>query len=96
MAYELLGLGPWLFTMVVGGWFLLTGRELIAWFPAGVREGWRLRLVGLVYCVVGTFFTYQVIGRSVSPEFIAFSYVGLGIALWSGWRKAQTSERADQ
>ncbi|HEY4888709.1 MAG TPA: hypothetical protein VIJ58_09045 [Candidatus Dormibacteraeota bacterium] len=96
MAYDLLGLPPWLFTVVMGGWFLLTGRDLIPWVPAGVREGWRLRLVGLVWCLVGAFFTYQVINGSFSPEAIAFSYVGLGLALWRGWRKARTQERAGQ
>lgn len=96
MAYDLLGLPPWLFTVVMGGWFLLTGRDLIAWVPAGVREGWRLRLVGLACCLGGAFFTYQVIKGSFSPEAIAFSYVTLGLALWSGWRKARTQERAGQ
>ena len=92
MAYELLGLPPWLFLGVTGGWFLLTGRQLTVWFPTGVRDGWRLRLVGLAYCLVGAFFIYQVTRRSFSPEGIAFSYVGLGIALWNGWRKARTQE----
>jgi hypothetical protein len=96
MAYDLLGLPPWLFMVVMGGWFLLTGRDLIAWVPAGVREGWRLRLVGLVCCLVGAFLAFQVIKGSFSPEAIAISYVTLGIALWTGWRKARTSERAGQ
>jgi hypothetical protein len=96
MAYDLLGLPPWLFTVVMGGWFLLTGRDLIPWVPAEVREGWRLRLVGLVCCLGGAFFTYQVIKGSFSPEAIAFSYVGLGLALWRGWRKARTSESIPQ
>jgi hypothetical protein len=96
MAYDLLGLPPWLFLGVMGGWYFLTGREAIVWLRGGVTEGWRLRLAGLVLCLVGVFFVFQVIKGSFSPEAIAFSYVGLGLALWNGWRKARTQERAGQ
>lgn len=92
MALELLGLGPWVVLLVFGAWLVLTGRRPIPWLPEGVREGWRLRLYGLVCCVVGAFFVYRVTLGTFSPEGIFFSYLALGVAVLTAWRRARTRE----
>jgi hypothetical protein len=92
MALELLGLGPWVVLFVFGTWLVLTGRRPIPWLPEGIREGWRLRVYGLVCCVVGAFFVYRVILGTFSPEGIFFSYLALGVAVLTAWRRARTRQ----
>jgi hypothetical protein len=88
MAFQVLGFA------LVGAWLLATGRHVFFGLPIGAREGWPLRVFGLVYLVGGTFLTYRAFQGSFSPEGIVFSYVGLGFVVWSTWQKARTAERS--
>ena len=90
MALDLVGLVPWVALVVFGGWLIVTGRRPIPWLPEGIREGWRLRLYGLVCAVIAAFFIYRVILGSFSPEGIFFSYVALGVGVFTAWRKPQS------
>lgn len=92
----MLALAPWVLTLVIGAWLVLTGRRLIPWLPeVGVREGWRLRAMGLLYCVVAGFFAYRIIQGPFDPGGLMITWVALGTAVWVGferWRKARTRE----
>jgi hypothetical protein len=90
MALDLVGLVPWVVLVVFGGWLIVTGRRPIPWLPEGIREGWRLRLYGLVCAVIAVFFIYRLILGSFSPEGIFFSYVALAVAVFTAWRRAQS------
>src|SRR5258708_4467969 len=94
MAFQVLGLALWGTVGVIGAWLLLTGRHLFFGPPIGPREGWPLRLFGLIYLVGGTFLAYRAARGSFSPEGIVFSYVGLGLVVWTAWRKSRTVERS--
>jgi hypothetical protein len=99
MALEVIALTPWVFTVVLGAWLLLTGRRLTPWLPEGrVRDGWRLRAIGLSYCVVAAFFAYRVIRGPFDPDGLVITYVALGTAVWVGfdrWRKERSSGLPD-
>jgi hypothetical protein len=94
MAFQLLGLVLWGLVAITGAWLLVTGRHLFLRLPIGAGEGWPLRAFGLTYLVAGTFLAYRAFQGSFSPEGIVFSYVALGLVVWSAWRKARTAERA--
>jgi hypothetical protein len=94
MGLEVLALAPWVLTVVIGAWLLLTGRRLIPWLPESrVREGWRLRAIGLVYFVVAAFFAYRIIQGPFDPSGLMITWVALGTGVWVGfvrWRKTGT------
>jgi hypothetical protein len=93
MALELLEVGPWLIIAVSGAWLVLTGRRWFLGLPDWPkREGWPLRIFGLVYCLLAAVIAYWVIRGPFSPEGILFSYVSLSIATLVAWRKARTTE----
>jgi O-antigen ligase len=90
VALDLVGLVPWVALFVFGAWLVATGRRPISWLPEGIREGWRLRLYGLVCCAFGAFFLYRISLGGFSTEGIFFSYVALGVGLLTAWRRAQS------
>jgi hypothetical protein len=90
MAFQVLGLALWGFVAVFGAWLLVTARPLPAW----ALDGWKLRVFGLVLAVAGAFLAYRAIKGWFSPEGIVFSYVALGLVLWSTWRKARQVEHS--
>jgi hypothetical protein len=87
MAFQVLGLALWGTVAVMGAWLLVTGRHLVFGLPVGPREGWPLRVFGLIYLAAGTFLAYRAVQGSFSPEGIVFSYVALGLVVWTAWRK---------
>jgi hypothetical protein len=80
----------WLSVAVFGSWLLLTGRHVIFGLPKGIRDGWPMRMFGLVYCAAGAYFSFSVIQGSFTPEGIAFGYVSLVSVILAGWWKART------
>ena len=90
MALDLIGLVPWVGLFVFGAWLVVTGRRPISWLPEGIREGSRLRLYGLVCCVLGAFFIYRISLGGFGPEGIFFSYVALGVGLLTAWRRGHS------
>ena len=64
--------------------------------PNGPREGWPLRVFGLIFLVAGTFLAYRAVKGSFSPEGIVFSYVALGLVVWTTWRKSRTAGAGPQ
>jgi hypothetical protein len=84
------GFALWLSLAVLGAWLLLTGRHVVFGLPMGVRDGWPMRLFGLVYFLAGTFISYRVIQGSFSPEGIVFGYVSLVALVLIAWWKART------
>jgi O-antigen ligase len=89
VALDLIGLVPWVALFLFGGWLVVTGRRPISWLPEGIRPGWRLRLYGLVCCLLGAFFIYRISRGSFSPEGVFFSYLACGVGLLAAWRRAQ-------
>ena len=96
MGLDLLGLPPWVVLLAFGAWLVLTGRRPIPWLPEGIREGWRLRLYGLVCAVIAVFFIYRLILGSFSPEGVFFSYVAFAVAVFTAWRRAQSRASGPQ
>jgi hypothetical protein len=94
MAFQVLGFALWGFVAGIGAWLLVTGRHLPFGFPIGPKPGWPLRVFGLIYCVAGAFLAYRAIQGSFSPEGIVFSYVTLGLVIWSARPKTRTVERS--
>ncbi len=93
MALELLGLAPCIVMGVLGYALLVTGRKLRFGIPAGIREGWPLRVFGLVYFVAGLFFASRVIQGSFEPDALVASYVALAIGVFLSvdrWRKVRS------
>ncbi|HEY4888707.1 MAG TPA: hypothetical protein VIJ58_09035 [Candidatus Dormibacteraeota bacterium] len=93
MGLEVLALAPWVFTAVIGAWLVLTGRRLIPWLPEGVRDGWRLRAIGLLYCVVAALFANWVIQGPFDPSALVISWIAVGTGVWVAfvrWRKTGT------
>ena len=93
MAFQVLGLVLWGFVAVLGAWLLVTGRHLIFGLPMGTRDGWQMRISGLVYFVAGSFFAYRAFQSSFSPEGIFFSYVIVALVVWSARQKARAAGR---
>jgi hypothetical protein len=71
---ELLGVVAWVVLGLVGVWFLVTGRRFIG-LPASVREGWRLRALGLLWIVITGVLIDEALRGSYSPQGVAFTYV---------------------
>jgi hypothetical protein len=94
MALQMLGLALWGTVAVIGAWLLVTGRQLFFGLPAWNLQGWQLRLFALIYLVGGTVLAYRAFQGSFSPEGIVFSYVALGLVVWSAWRKSRTAGSA--
>ena len=92
---RLLGLVLWLFVAVAGAWLLLTGRHVIFGLPKGIRDGWPMRMFGLVYFLAGTYFSYRVIQGSFTPEGIVFGFVSLVAVVLVAWRKARIQEATE-
>jgi cobalamin synthase len=87
MAFQVLGLALWGTVGVIGAWLLVTGRHVFFGLTIGPREGWQLRVLGLAYLVGGAFLAYRAAQGSFSPEGIVFSYVALGLVVWTAWRR---------
>lgn len=94
MAFQVLGFVVWGVVAVFGAWLLVTGRPAFLGLPYSTTKGWQLRVFGLIYLVAGAFFADRAITGSFSPEGIVFSYVALGLVLWSAWRKSRLAELA--
>jgi hypothetical protein len=95
MGFQLLGVALWGTVAVIGAWLLVTGRRVFFGLPIGARDGWPLRVFGLIYLVAGAFLAYRAVQGSFSPEGIVFSYVALGLVVWTGWRKWRTAGPAE-
>jgi hypothetical protein len=93
MAFQALAFVLWSIVAIIGAWLLVTGRTLFR-LPTWVREGWPLRIFGLIYVVGGSLLAYRALEGSFSLEGVVFSYVVLGLAVWTTWRKWRTTESA--
>jgi hypothetical protein len=94
MAFQVFGFVLWGLVAVTGAWLLVTGRHVFLRLPIGAREGWPLRAFGLIYLVAGTFLAYRAFQGSFSPEGIVFSFVALGLPVWSAWLQQRKAERS--
>jgi hypothetical protein len=95
MALELLGLIPSLTMGVLGSALLLTGRRLRFGLPFGIREGWPLRLFGLVFFAAGIYFTSRVVQGSSEQDAVIGAYVTLAFGIFASfgqWRKGRPRE----
>ena len=93
----MLGIALWSVLGIGGAWLLLTGHRTIFGLPKGIREGWRLRLFGLLYFLVAAFLIYQASRGSFSPEGIIFSYAFFAVALVVGLtQRRKTTSRPDR
>jgi hypothetical protein len=81
---EVMGIALWSVLGLGGAWLLLTGRRTIFGLPKGIREGWRLRVFGLLYFLLAAFLIFQASRGSFSPEAIVFTYAFFAIALVVG------------
>ena len=89
---EVLGVGLWAVLGLVGFWWLVTGRKFIFGLPKGMKEGWPMRLMGLVYLLLAGYLIYQALHRSFYADGVILAYFFLGLALvlyWNGRRKAR-------
>lgn len=85
MALELVAIAPWLLVGMLGIGLAVTGRPLILGLPVGVPQGWPVRLFGLLYAVVGSYFTYRVIqGGWPTPAALALTYAVLAVLVTVG------------
>ena len=94
MAFQVLGFALWGFVAILGAWLVVTGRHLPFGLTIGTREGWQLRVIGLLYSGAGAFFAYKVIQGSFSPEGVFFSYLMFALVVWSARLRARTVERS--
>jgi hypothetical protein len=94
MAFQVLGFALWGFVAGIGAWLVVTGRHLPFGLPIGAREGWPLRVFGLIYFVAGAFLADRAIQGSISPDGIILNSVTLGLVIWSARQKARTVERS--
>ncbi len=94
MGFQLVGVALWGTVAVIGAWLLVTGRHVLFGLPIRPRDGWPLRVFGLIYLVAGAFLAYRAVQGSFSPEGIVFSYVALGLVVWTAWRKWRTARPA--
>jgi hypothetical protein len=92
LAVTVVGLVPWVLATTVGAALIVTGRPLPLAIRSGVREGWRIRLAGLVYCVIGLGYFYLVL-RSGGMYFDAVvgGYLALAAGIWYAARQARTT-----
>jgi len=86
-----MGIAVWSVLGLGGAWLLLTGRRTIFGLPKGIREGWRLRLFGLLYFLIAAFLIFQASRGSFSPEGIVFTYAFFAIALVVGLTQRQNT-----
>jgi hypothetical protein len=93
MAFQALAFVLWGLVAVFGAWLLVTGRLLFG-LPTWAREGWPLRVFGLMLSVAGTVLAYRALQGSFSPEGIVFSYVALLLVVWGAWRKSRSADAA--
>jgi hypothetical protein len=87
MALEVLELIPLVFVGLVGVELVVTGRRWIPWYPYGVREGWRLRVFGVVACLLAVVFAYWTIESPLGLDAAAGLYLAVGFGLWVSYRR---------
>jgi hypothetical protein len=96
MAFEVIALALWIPLGVVGAWLLVTGRRIVG-LPMGMKDGWLLRVAGLIYLLGAGYFTYRAIhDGSPAVDGIVMGYVVLiALALFALYRrrKATPAER---
>ena len=54
-----IGLVIWLILGLDGAWHLITGRKSVFGLPRDFREGWPLRIFGLVNLLIAAFVVYE-------------------------------------
>jgi hypothetical protein len=94
MAFQVFGFALWGCVAVIGAWLLVTGRHVFFGLPIGAREGWPLRVFGLIYFVAGAFLAYRATQGPISPDGIILNAVTFGLVIWSARQKARTVERS--
>ena len=74
----------WLLLGLAGAWHLITGRKMVFGLPRDFREGWPVRVFGLVNVLLAAFVAYQDYrlsqGLSV-PGGIVFVYTSVTFAV---------------
>jgi len=96
MALELLALAYWIPLGVFGLWLLATGRRPFFGLAKGLKEGWPLRVFGLVYVVLPGYFMYRAIhDRSYAPDGIVMGYVILIAVVLVGLYRRRKARRAE-
>ena len=96
MAIQVLGIVLWALLAGFGAWLLVTGRPLPFELPAGAASARRLRVVGLVYCVLSVYLASRLIQGAYPADGLIASYVGfVGSMVWVAWdrrRKARNRQ----
>jgi hypothetical protein len=89
---EVLGVGLWAVLGLAGAWWLVTGRKMRYGLPKGMKEGWPMRVMGLVYVLLAGYLIYQAFHGSFYAGGVILAYFFLGLALvvfLNGRRKAR-------
>ncbi len=87
---EVLGVGLWAVLGLAGAWWLMTGRRFIFGLPKGMKEGWPMRVMGLVYLLFAGYLIYKAFHGSFYADGVILAYFFLGLALvlyWNGRRR---------
>ena len=88
-ALTVIRLGPWFLLLGVGLVLLVTGRPLPLAVRPGIRAGWRVRLAGFVYGLIGLGYTSLVLqAGGIYWDAVVGSYIGLGVTIWYMTRHA--------
>ena len=77
---QILGVLAWVVLGLVGVWFLLTGRRFVG-LPRSVREGWRLRGLGLLWIAITGVLIDEAFHGSYSAQGVVFTYVFVAVAV---------------
>jgi hypothetical protein len=88
IALTVVGLVPWLVLVAAGSVLVLTGRHLPFGMPPRVREGWPLRLGGLVCCAIGFGYVSVVVrAGGMYSDAVLGSYIILAAGAWYNLRQ---------
>jgi hypothetical protein len=88
-AGAVLALVVWIPLTGLGAWFLIRGRRLYSWYPAGIPEGPVLRLFGLAYFAAGTFLCVEIARHGIEPDAVVALYIFGSIAVFTLARRAR-------
>src|ERR1700736_2248251 len=92
--FRLLGVAMWILIGISGAWLLITGRRMFWGLPKGLREGWPLRVFGLVYCVAAAIVLLESLRGVFNPAGSAFAFAALVVGLIVVWVKGGQREEA--
>jgi hypothetical protein len=95
MALELLAVAFWTPIGVFGFWILMTGRRLFG-LPKWLKEGWQLRVFGLICALMAGYFSYRAVrDGSYAPDGLIGGYTALVIGALVALYRRQKTRRSE-